>query len=75
VIIVATDEGIELLVMNRWEVVIIAKWMWIGWQDVAEKVVRIMKGKSGNKLVFGESHENWSLVREIITVRHFKNPG
>jgi len=25
VIIVATDEGIELLVMNRWEVVIIAK--------------------------------------------------
>ena len=27
------------------------------------------------KLFFGESHENKSLGMEIITVRHFKNPG
>ena len=48
VIIVATVKGIESPVMNRWEAVICGDYCQVKENWVAEKVVRIMKGKSGN---------------------------
>ena len=41
----------------------------------AAKSSENIKRKIGKLIDFGESHENWSLGREIITVRHFKNGG